>query len=194
MKNKRTAIIAAVLVAALACGGGYIYVQAENAKAAEAAALVLQQEQEAAAQAEAERIAEAEKLAAEEKAAAEKLATAQAEADRLAAEAKAAEESAQAEAERLAAEQAAAQAEANKVIADNPKTTTAEAPKQNNNTGNNAGAADVDNGPEGNKPGYVYIPGIGYIEGEWGDNSGQENKMVDDPTYWEVQDEPKTGW
>lgn len=87
MKKKTPAIIAGVLALALVCGGGYLYVQNENAKAAEQ---ILQQEQAAAEKAEADRLAA-------EQAAAEK-----AEADRLAAEQAAAEK---AEADRLAAEQ-----------------------------------------------------------------------------------------
>ncbi|MBM6899408.1 hypothetical protein H6B10_06760 [Gemmiger formicilis] len=68
MKKKVSLIIAGVMIVALVGGGGYLYIQNENAKEA---ALIQQQEQEAAEKAEAERIA-AEKEAAE-KAEAERL-------------------------------------------------------------------------------------------------------------------------
>lgn len=116
MKRKTPIIIAGVLALALVCGGGYLYVQNENAKAAEQ---VMQQEQAAAEKAEAEKLA-AEQAAAEkaeaDRLAAEQAAAEKAEADRLAAEQAAAEK---AEADRLAVEQAAAEkAEADRLAAE----------------------------------------------------------------------------
>ena len=76
MKQKKTAVIIAVVLAvALACGGGYMYIQSENAKQA---ALIEQQE--------AEEKAEAERIAAEKEAAERE------EAERIAAEQEAAEQ------------------------------------------------------------------------------------------------------
>ena len=183
MKNKKIPIIiAAVLVVAFACGG-FLYIQSENTKAA---ALVQQQEQAEAEQAEADRIAAEQAVAEQAEAdrlAAEQAAAEQAEADRIEVEQATAE---QAEAERLAAEQAAAeQAEAERIAAEQaaakPKPTPPTppaAPKQNS-IPNDGG---IDQGPEGNKPGYIYVPGYGYVKDEGGgvitgDNPNDENNL-----------------
>ena len=112
MKKKVSLIIAGVMIVALVGGGGYLYIQNENAKEA-----ALIQQQEAAEKAEAERIA-AEKEAAEK-----------AEAERLEEEKKAAEQEAEEQQQTTEATQPPAATE-------EPKATTDE---QQPGAGANAG-------------------------------------------------------
>lgn len=166
-KKRGTLIAVAVLVAALIFGAGYLYTQNENAK--EAARI---EQQQAAEKAKAERIA-AEKAAAE-KAAAERAAVVQ---------------KLKAAVEQAAAAQAAKQAEESaaepSVTEPSAETTYNEEPVYSGEEPSYSDGADnsyddgYDDGPEGYKPGFVYVPGYGYIEIGNGAGSGSTGEAVD---------------